>query len=229
MCLTLHNDHAMGLRIKMPYRGGYHESANHEAASAMFDAVMEAEGDAERLAALLVRAMADWGQGMTKTYREQIAASTTPTGINIGKKQKIAMFAALLETLYAAPTSAAWLDCLRGVLNEQHGIDGWKPLRRDQFSVLARVRPAPDEDPQSLLLAAAHARSSTLRSPSQGFMTVHRAKGLQFDEVALPYLAGSLFGDDLESRRRLYVAISRAQTRVHFLIPAADPTPLVRY
>jgi superfamily I DNA/RNA helicase len=60
-------------------------------------------------------------------------------------------------------------------------------------------------------------------------MVIHKAKGLEFGAVALPYCAGSHFGDDLPSRRRMYVAISRAQHRIHFFIPMNDPTPLLRF
>jgi superfamily I DNA/RNA helicase len=57
-------------------------------------------------------------------------------------------------------------------------------------------------------------------------MTIHKAKGLEFETVAIPYCAGSLFKEDMPSRRRLYVAISRAQSRLHLLVPTGDPTPL---
>jgi hypothetical protein len=81
---------------------------------------------------------------------------------------------------------AQWLRCIRKVLDDDHGVDGWRILRGDQLYLLSRLRPGPEDD------------------------------------------ASALFGDDLPSRRRMYVAISRAQRRIHFLIPENDPTPLLR-
>jgi len=60
-------------------------------------------------------------------------------------------------------------------------------------------------------------------------MTIHKAKGLEFDAVAIPYCAGSLFADDLPSRSRMYVALSRAQSQLHLLVPAEDPSPLLMF
>jgi hypothetical protein len=143
-------------------------------------------------------------------------------------EKKIARFAQICDELYTEPTVARWLHCLRRVLDGAHGIPGWKVLRGDQIFVLARLRPGPEEDPISLLQTASHARSAAKSAPSKGFMVIHKAKGFQFDEVALPYCAAALFGDDLPSRRRMYVAISRAQRHLHFLVPKNDPTPLLR-
>ena len=58
-------------------------------------------------------------------------------------------------------------------------------------------------------------------------MTIHKAKGLEFAAVAVPYCSGTLFADDWPSRKRLYVAMTRAQRQLHLIIPKDDPTPLL--
>lgn len=226
--LTHHKAHALGLRRKLPGYGQYHEGADHEPARAILDQVVAAAGAPTALASLLVSAMEQWGQGMTKPYRDQALEICTVDGIRIGTKKKIARFAQICEELYRDPTVARWLHCLRRVLDGDHGITGWRVLRGDQIFVLAKLRPGPEDDPIALLHAASYARSMGRIAPAKGFTVIHKAKGLQFDEVALPYCAGTLFKDDLPSRRRMYVAISRAQHRLHFLIPRNDPTPLLR-
>jgi DNA helicase-2/ATP-dependent DNA helicase PcrA len=227
--LTHHNVHALGLRKKLPSGGRYHEGADHEPARILLDEVIAAEGDYRQLVALLVKAMTDWGQGMTKIYRDQVAEICTAEGVEVGAKKKIVQFSHLCGSLHADPTVAQWLRCIRIALAGEHGIDGWRILRGDQLYLLSRLRPGSEDDASALLHAEARARDAIRPAPKRGFMVIHKAKGLEFEAVAIPYCAGSFFGDDLPSRRRLYVAISRAQHRIHFLIPEADPTPLLRY
>jgi len=226
--LTHHNSHALGLRKKLPGRGGYHEGADHEPARILLDQVIEAEGEFQILVGLLVSAMEQWGQGMTKTYRDQVAEICTSEGVDVGTKKKIIPFSRICEQLFSEPTVTQWLRCLRQVLNGGHGIEGWKVVRGDQIYLLARLRPRPDDNVGVLLHGEARARDAVRTAPRKGFMVIHKAKGLEFDAVALPYCAGALFKNDLPSRRRMYVAISRPQRQLHFLIPADDPTPLLR-
>jgi superfamily I DNA/RNA helicase len=56
-------------------------------------------------------------------------------------------------------------------------------------------------------------------------MTVHRAKGTECDSTVLPYVCRSSFGDDDESARLLYVALTRAQNTLHLFLSEDDPCP----
>jgi hypothetical protein len=226
--ITHHNAHALGLRRKLPGFGSYHEGADHEPARTILEKVTAARGNAPALAALLVKAMRDWGTGMTKTYRDQVSEICQPDGVVTGAKTKILPLARLCERLYQRPDTAEWLRCLRKVLDGEHGVESWRVLRGDPIYLLARLHPGNEDDPVALLHREARARDAARKAPRKGFMTIHKAKGLEFERVAVPYCAGSLFGDDAPSRCRMYVAISRAQSHLHLLIPDEDPTPLLR-
>ena len=226
--LTQHNAHALGLRKKLPRHGHYYEGADNEPARKILDDVIDADGDPRALTLLLVEAMHRWGLGMKKVYRDQVAEICTADRIELGTKRKIKAFSELSSRLYEEPTLEQWLDCLRRVLAGNHGIGGWRVLRGDQIWLLARLRPGPDDDASALLHAEARARDAIRSAPTKGFMTIHKAKGLEFEEVALPFCTGEQFADDPPSRRRMYVALSRAQRRIHFLVHEDDPTPLVR-
>jgi hypothetical protein len=226
--LTHHNAHALGLRRRCPQGGHYHEGADHEPARVVLDEVVAAAGDYRQLVALLVKVMSEWGQGMTKPYREQAAEICTEDGVVLGSKKRIQRFSEICAALHASPTVPQWLQSVRVVVSGDHGIANWRSLRADQLNLLARLRPGPDDDVSALLHAEARARDAVRPAPRRGFMVIHKAKGLEFDAVALPYCSGTYFSDDLASRRRLYVALSRAQRRIHFLIPESDPTPLLR-
>jgi DNA helicase-2/ATP-dependent DNA helicase PcrA len=226
--ITHHNAHALGLRRKLPGLGNYHEGADHEPARTILEKVIAANGNAPALAALLAEAMHAWGTGMTKTYRDQISEICGPDRVVTGTKVKILPLARLCERFYESPSTAEWLRCLRKILDGEHGVESWRVLRGDPIYLLARLHPGEEDDPMALLHREARARDATRKAPRKGFMTIHKAKGLEFQRVAIPYCAGSLFADDMPSRRRMYVAISRAQSHLHLLIPNDDPTPLLR-
>ena len=226
--LTHTNQHALGLRRRMPGYGKFHEGRDYDPARAMIEAVSQAHGDPPTLVALLVKAMQHWGVGMTEVHRRQVREICQPHAVVTGGKVNILPFARICQSLYERPSVDEWLCCLRRVLNGEHQIKGWKILRPDQLYLLARLRPAgEDVDLLALLHREAQIRDAVSSLPPGGFMTIHKAKGLQFPAVAIPYCSAELFPNELPARRRLYVAMTRAQTHLHLLIPLDDPSPLL--
>jgi superfamily I DNA/RNA helicase len=57
-------------------------------------------------------------------------------------------------------------------------------------------------------------------------MTVHKAKGREYDTVVLPYAAASSFSASEEGIRLTYVALTRSQQQLHILIPSQGPSEL---
>jgi len=58
-------------------------------------------------------------------------------------------------------------------------------------------------------------------------MTVHQAKGKEFDAVIVPFVDREAFPDDLEGRRLLYVAMTRSRRRLTLVVPEANPSSLL--
>lgn len=222
-----HNKHAIELRRRVRGVGSYHEGADQSPAQAIVESVEDAAGNASELIALLVRVFREWGIGMPKLAADQICSACGAAGVDLGSKRKVRVFCETAESLYETPSPSRWFSVLRQLLKGSHGLDNWQPLRGDQLFLLARMRPENGQPLGPLLNAEARAREARRRAPRGGFMTIHRAKGLEFDRVVIPYCAGSMFADDLPSRRRMYVAMSRAQSHVTFLVPTSDPTPLI--
>jgi superfamily I DNA/RNA helicase len=60
-------------------------------------------------------------------------------------------------------------------------------------------------------------------------MTAHQAKGKEFDAVVLADVNARYWPDDDETRRLLYVAITRATARWTIIAPDRNESPLLRY
>lgn len=227
MIISHHNSHVRGLGKRLPMLGSLHEGSDTEGARKALQQAVEAAGDPVALTAALADTMTKLGTGLQKKEREQLSEVCTAAGIELGSKKKIAELAGLCGGLYEEPTVDRWLSCLRRVLDGEHGLS-WKVFRRDQLYLLAALHPGDGESPLALLHQESQARSARRRKPTRGFMTIHKAKGLEFDSVIVPYCSGADFPDTPYGRKLLYVALSRPQREVHLLVPNEDPSPLLQ-
>lgn len=64
------------------------------------------------------------------------------------------------------------------------------------------------------------------RLPLKAISTIHKAKGLEIDNVIIMPCDAHHFPDSLASRRRLYVAMSRARKSLTLVVSTESPTPL---
>jgi DNA helicase-2/ATP-dependent DNA helicase PcrA len=62
--------------------------------------------------------------------------------------------------------------------------------------------------------------------PAKAISTIHKAKGLECDDVLIMPCDRKHFGDTDAARRRLYVAMSRAKRSLTFVVSRKEPSPL---
>ena len=65
------------------------------------------------------------------------------------------------------------------------------------------------------------------KSRAKGLAASHKAKGLEFDDVVVAHCSRTPFGNEEQSRRLLYVAMSRARRSLLILASAGAPSPLL--
>jgi superfamily I DNA/RNA helicase len=77
------------------------------------------------------------------------------------------------------------------------------------------------------VIIAAHAAPRSVRGLF--VMTAHQSKGKEFDAVILADISERFWPDNDETRRLLYVAVTRATSRWDIVAPDRDESPLLRH
>jgi UvrD-like helicase C-terminal domain len=65
--------------------------------------------------------------------------------------------------------------------------------------------------------------------PAKAISTVHKAKGLECDNVLIMPFDAQHFGNSLAARCRLYVAMSRAKRSLTLVVSRQNPSPLIAF
>lgn len=225
--LVSENAHARGLVERLgagPTK--LYEGADVREPRRRLELVLEADGDPARLVRLLGEALHALGTGVPESRVRELTAVCTSTGIVVGRRKNILPLVDVCRPLYDSPTVTTWLEVFRMALTLRAELK-WQPLRRDAVWLLAAM-PGDTDDHLAALLATARAYAQRSRAPKQAVMTVHRAKGNEYDNVVLPYVSASSFGSEYEDAKRLYVAITRPQRELHLLLSRDDPSPRFR-
>jgi hypothetical protein len=215
--------HGYGLVEKLKGQLTLYEGADATSPNEWLERALASEGDPATLSALLAELLSSWGTGVPKSRVRELRAVCTPAGIELGRRARIKPLVDLCRPLYEDPTAASWVRAFGNAVTERASLD-WRIIRRYPAWLLAAVSSEAD-DLLGALQATAEARRETVRRPPAAVMTVHRAKGSECDTVALPYACSSSFGDDEESARLLYVALTRAQRAVLLFLSEDDPCP----
>jgi hypothetical protein len=225
--LVCDGTHGRGLTERLASSGFLlFEGADVTSPRHWLEQALSLEGQPHALARLLAEVMRDWGTGVPKSKVDEISHVCTADGINLGKRTLIAPLVELCNPLYETPTASVWLTAFGSALASRQRLN-WRVIRRDAAWLLAAT-PTDGDDLIGGLLATSRARARTVKRPSTAVMTVHRAKGSEFDCVVLPYISGSNFGPSPDDAKKLYVALTRAQRVLHLCLSVDDPSPRFR-
>jgi hypothetical protein len=83
-------------------------------------------------------------------------------------------------------------------------------------------------DPDEGFARITHHRTySRPKPPAKAISTIHKAKGLECDAVIIVPCDAQTFPDSFEARSLLYVALSRAKSRLMLVISRSAPSPLI--
>ena len=98
-----------------------------------------------------------------------------------------------------------------------HHREFWDAIRLGEF-----------DTPDSGLAEITHRRTySRPKPPEKAISTIHKAKGLECESVVVMPCDASVFPDKPDAQCLLYVAISRAKSRLLLIVSRSNPTPLL--
>jgi hypothetical protein len=83
---------------------------------------------------------------------------------------------------------------------------------------------------QDGLAEIAHRRTySRPKPPNAAISIIHKAKGLECETAIIMPCGGATFPDKPDARCLLYVALSRAKTRLMIVVSRTNPSPLLEF
>lgn len=201
------------------------EGADYEAAYAAARALAGHLGDPQSCARTLLDLLEQSSTGLTQPQRARLEHRFRPEGIDLRRAGKNRPLLEAFQGLWAQSDLDGVRRAAAGVLEGPR--PDWLKLRKPQaLEVLAAMHASARVDPRDAVAAAVKARKLGAAKPSRCASTVHKAKGLQFDDVLVINASGDHFPDTDFGRKLVYVAITRATRRLHIVVPGAAPSPL---
>lgn len=229
LVLAAYNDTVNALRSFFGRRLPIWEGHMRDSLTTLVDEVRRQTGDAPRIAKALIAFVGDVAKGFSLSaygnrLLDEIAKGCVakctgkPATLQVLGKliidqpdhKGVAKFLhRLMELIKTDPAfRAVELDC-------PHEL--WDAIRLGQFDNM-------DDGIAEISHRRTHSRPAP---PAKAISTVHKAKGLECDNVLIMPCDAQHFGDTTAARSLLYVAMSRAKCSLTFVVSRENPSPLI--
>ncbi len=188
-------------------------------------------GNAVGLAEGLNSFLGEVAIGFSKSSHGNKLLEEIQAGAVKSRKGKPANIQAIAKCLLSNPSHAGLAGALnlihRFVKEKADGFDGVKIDYYKEFSEGARMGEfaGANEAFTEISRKRSYSRSEP---PKRVLSTIHKAKGLECDNVLLMTCDKSTFPNSEYSRCKLYVALSRAKKSLTLVIPNANGSPLFK-
>ena len=231
MILASHNDLVAALRAFWGRSIPIWEGHTRDALGALVGVLREKSGSPEAITQGLVSFVesvavgfsdASHGHRLLEEVRNGAARSTTGKPANIQ---------AIARCLLAEPSHvglAAALDLIRVMIEgKEAGFDSVKVDLRTEYNDAIRLGQftAPEDGFAEISRKRSYSRPSP---PKRVLSSIHKAKGLECDNVMLMACDKNQFTSTAYAKCKLYVALSRAKRSLTLVVPDSNPSPLFK-
>jgi DNA helicase-2/ATP-dependent DNA helicase PcrA len=230
LIMTCYNETALSLRSFFNRRLPLWEGYTRYALDGLVEAIGAANGDCQRLASAVVAFMGEVGIGFNPSAFGNVFEREIREACANTRRGKSAKLQELARLLLAHPDHRGIAAVLRRVAYlAEHDADFsdvkldcnkefWDATRLGDFASV-------EDGLAEITQRRNYARP---KPPAKSISIVHKAKGLECDAAALMPCDRSTFPDNGASRCLLYVALSRAKSRLMLVVSRDKQSPLVR-
>lgn len=187
-------------------------------------------GNSEELARGTVTFLGRVASGFTPSDQGKILIAEAASGCTGKRKLRSAMIQSMAQHLVAQPDHqgvAHALGRLRELIATESEFSNVHVHHSRELGEAIQLSDFDDPDDGFAEIARrrTHARP---RLPDRAISTIHKAKGLEFDNVLLLPCDSQTFTATPRSRAKLYVAMSRAKRSLTMVVSRAKPSPLFK-
>ncbi len=230
MVLTPINDTANGLRAFFNRRIPLWEGYAREALVDLILRCQDCSGSPTDVAELFIKFVQKVSCGFSNTAYGDIFRREIAEGCCIPKRRKPAKIQDIAKHILECPDHrgvAKAAEKLGKFIRTEEGFDA---IKLDYWNEFKEIIHLADYEDACVGLADLNIRRTVFRLPfpSKVISTVHKAKGLEKENVLIVPCDRKLFGDSDYKRRLLYVALSRATKSLALVVPLDSPSPLFR-
>ncbi|MEJ0024963.1 MAG: ATP-dependent helicase [Rhizomicrobium sp.] len=229
LVLTHHNDTARSFRGFFNRRLPLWEGHTRAALEGLVDAVGAQHGDAPMLAAAVVTFMNDVGKGFSPSAFGDRLEKEVRDGCTARSRGKPAIIQELGRCLLADPDHRGVANMLRRLAELKQSNGDFADIEMDCHKEFwDAVRLGAFDSIDEGLTEITHRRTySRPKPPDKAISTIHKAKGLECGSVIIMPCDAKTFPERPDARCLLYVALSRAKSRLLLVVSRNAPSPLL--
>jgi DNA helicase-2/ATP-dependent DNA helicase PcrA len=229
LMLTRYNEAGLSLRPAFNRRIALWEGHNRSALEEFVDDLTAGAGNPAFIGAAIVTFVQACCVGFTAANYVNSFTQDIAEACRRNRRGRPAKVQELARLVIAEPDHRGAAKVVTRLAELRTGDDDFRDIHLDalkEFHEATRI--GSYATPDTALAEITHRRTYTRPSPpAKAISTIHKAKGLECDDVIIMPCDARSFPDDQISRRLLYVAMSRAKSRLMFVVPPGNPSPLI--
>jgi DNA helicase-2/ATP-dependent DNA helicase PcrA len=200
-----------------------------ESLSALIEAVQKHKGDSLSIAKAAVAFLCNVATGFSPSAFGNTFLQEVSGGCVARSRGKRATLQGLGRVIIAQPDHKGVAKVLRRLSELRTDDPAFAAFKIDYYREFwDAIRLGDFDDPDQGFTEIARRRSYVRPPPPEkAISTIHKAKGLECDDVLILPCDAKHFGDSPAARCRLYVAMSRAKRSLTIVASLQNPSPLV--
>lgn len=231
LILTKYNDTARSFRGFFSRRIPLWEGHTRSGLEKLVDAVASSNGDCGALAGAVIQFMDDIGKGFSPSAFGDRFVREAREGCAKQCRGKPATIQELARYLVSEPNHCGIAKMLRRLWELKDSDGAFADIEMDcQREFWDAVSLGNFDSAEAGLAEITHRRTySRPKPPAKAISIIHKAKGLECESVVIMPCDGATFPDRREARCLLYVALSRAKSRLMLVVSRDKPSPLLEF